>query len=155
GEAAAKFADQVTVRPGGESGPYIEAADREVLAWSAPGNIYAQRGTLAFSWRARTPIGPTPFPLFRVGYADHTSWDMTWLRIDWNGDGYDAFVTDADLARLRVSRHGVAAPAPDRWIHVALAWDETQGVRLYVDGQLMGRLDQSAVLDAGLSFFGP
>jgi len=48
-------------------------------------------------------VGEAPFPIFRVGYADHTSWDMVWLRIDWNGAGFDAFVTDANLARTRVS----------------------------------------------------
>ena len=28
---------------------------------------------------------------------------MTWLRIDWNGHGFDAMVTDASLARVRVT----------------------------------------------------
>jgi hypothetical protein len=65
------------------------------------GNIYAQRGTLAFSWRSRYPVGPTAFPIFRVGYADHSSWDMVWLRIDYNGEGgFDAFVTDVNLSRI-------------------------------------------------------
>ena len=36
----------------------------------------------------------TAFPVFRVGYADHSSWDQVWLRIDYNGHGFDAFVTD-------------------------------------------------------------
>ena len=40
-----------------------------------------------------TRVGEGPFPIFRVGYADHSSWDMAWLRIDWNGHGFDAFVT--------------------------------------------------------------
>ncbi len=65
--------------------------------------MYTQRGTLSFFWRSRYPVGVAPFTLFRVGYADHTSWDMVWLRIDWNGSGFDAFVTDANLARTRVS----------------------------------------------------
>ena len=45
----------------------------------------------------------TEFPVFRVGYADHSSWDMVWLRIDYNGHGFDAFVTDVNLGRTRVS----------------------------------------------------
>jgi hypothetical protein len=92
----------------------------------APGNIYAQRGTLSFYWRARDPVGTTPFPLFRVGYADHTSWDMAWLRIDWNGKGFDAFVTDDNLARVRVSTTA-APPKPDQWILVTFTWDEAKG----------------------------
>ena len=87
----------------GAMGPAFEADDDQLLTYWAPGNIYAQRGTLAFYWRSRYPVGPTPFPVFRVAFADHTSWDMAWLRIDYNGSGFDAFVTDVGLARTRVS----------------------------------------------------
>jgi hypothetical protein len=120
----------------------------------APGNLYAQRGTLSFYWRARDPVGPTPFPLFRVGYADHTSWDMTWLRIDWNGKGFDAFVTDDNLARVRVSTTA-APPRPDQWILVTFTWDEAKGIALYIDGKPAASKAQAAALDAGLDQFGP
>jgi hypothetical protein len=120
----------------------------------APGNIYAQRGTLSFYWRARDPVGPTAFPLFRVGYADHTSWDMTWLRIDWNGKGFDAFVTDDNLARVRVSTTA-APPKPDQWILVTFTWDEAKGIALYIDGKPVASKAQAAALDAGLDQFGP
>ena len=155
GDAQPNFADKVRVLPGGARGAYIEAADDQVLSWNAAANIYAQRGTLAFLWRAREPLGRTEFPIFRVGYSDHTSWDMTWLRIDWNGHGLDAFVTDANLARVRVSARLDAIPAPDQWIAIAFTWDETQGIRLYVDGKPIAAKDQAAVLDAGLDQFGP
>ncbi|MDA2927619.1 LamG domain-containing protein, partial [Acidobacteria bacterium AH-259-G07] len=39
-------------------------------------------------------------------------------------------------------------------MHLALAWDETRGVRFYVDGQLVGQKDVAAVFDAGLDKFG-
>jgi hypothetical protein len=120
----------------------------------APGNIYAQRGTLSFYWRARDPVGPTPFPLFRVGYADHTSWDMAWLRIDWNGKGFDAFVTDDNLSRVRVSTTA-EAPKPDQWILVTFTWDEAKGIALYIDGKPVASKAQAAALDAGLDQFGP
>jgi hypothetical protein len=125
-----------------------------VLAWNAPGNIYAQRGTLSFFWRSRTPVGEAPFNIFRVGFADHSSWDMAFLRIDWNGHGFDAFVTDANLARSRVSFAMPAAPKPDEWHHLAFAWDETVGVRLYVDGREAARKEGKADLDSGLDQFG-
>ena len=79
----------------------FEAADDQTMSYWAPGNIFAQRGTLSFFWRSRYPVGPTPFPVFRVAFADHTSWDMAWLRIDYNGFGFDAFVTDIGLSRTR------------------------------------------------------
>ena len=154
GLAAPNFADKVKIKTDPTHGAYIEAAGEETLSWMAPGNIYAQRGTLSFFWRARDPVGPTAFPLFRVGYADHTSWDMTWLRIDWNGRGFDAFVTDDNLSRVRVSTTA-PAPRPDQWTLITFTWDEAKGVALYIDGKLAASKVQAAALDAGLDQFGP
>jgi Na+/H+-dicarboxylate symporter len=155
GEAQPNFADKVKIKEDPTHGHYIEAAGEQVLSWMAPCNIYAQRGSLSFYWRARDPVGPTPFPLFRVGYADHTSWDMTWLRIDWNGKGFDAFVTDNNLARVRLSTIAPSVPRPDQWMLFTFTWDETRGIALYVDGKLVGSKAQTAVLDSGLDQFGP
>jgi len=106
--------EEVKVLPGGPKGPYLQCGHHEVLSYWAPGNIYAQRGTLSFYWRSREAVGPTPFPVFRVGYGDHSSWDMVWLRIDYNGKpGFDAFVTDINLGRTRVSIPLPAFPKPD------------------------------------------
>ena len=154
GEAEPNFADKVQIKHDPVRGAYIEASADEVLSWHAQQNIYSQRGTLSYYWRAREPLGQTPFPLFRVGYADHTSWDMAWLRIDWNGHGYDAFVTDDNLARVRVSTVGTP-PAADQWVLLTFTWDETEGVALYVDGAPVARKPQIAALDAGLDQFGP
>jgi hypothetical protein len=154
GAADANIADRAPVVPGDAHGAYLQLADDGVVSWHAPGNIYAQRGTLAFLWRARTPLGRAPFPIFRVGYGDHTSWDMTWLRIDWNGHGFDAMVTDASLARVRVSTT-LPAPKPEQWVHLAFAWDETSGIRFYVDGVLAGQKEGAGVYDSALDQFGP
>jgi hypothetical protein len=79
---------------------------------------------------------------------------MAWLRVDWNGHGFDAFVTDANLARTRVSFAMPQAPQPDEWHHIAFAWDESVGVRLYVDGREAARTDRKADYDSGLDQFG-
>ncbi|MEX2044679.1 MAG: LamG-like jellyroll fold domain-containing protein, partial [Opitutus sp.] len=139
----------------GAVGGALQCADTQLLAYRAPGNIHAQRGTLAFHWRSRHPVGPTEFPVFRVAYADHSSWDMVWLRIDYNGRGFDAFVTDASLARTRVSATVAPFPNPATWTHIAFAWDETRGVRLYINGLIAGRVDTTARYDAALDQFGP
>jgi len=154
GEAVPNFADHAAIVPTGVRGGALQAADDVVLSWKAPGNIYAQRGTLSFFWRARDPVGVAPFPIFRVGYADHTSWDMAWLRIDYNGHGFDAFVTDDNLARTRVSFTLPGKLAPDAWTHLAFTWDETEGVRLYVNGKLAAKQAAVAVYDSGLDQFG-
>src|SRR3954470_9441005 len=154
GDPVPNFQDKVSIVPDGAIGRAIRWDDDGVLAWNAPGNIYAQRGTLAFFWRSRTPVGEAPFVIFRAGFADHSSWDMAFLRIDWNGHGFDAFVTDANLARSRVSFAMPAAPKPDEWHHLAFAWDENVGVRLYVDGREAAHKDMKADLDSGLDQLG-
>jgi hypothetical protein len=155
GDPVPNFADKVAIVPTGVKGAALSAADDVVLAWKAPGNIYAQRGTLSFFWRSRYAVGEAPFPIFRVGFADHSSWDMVWLRIDWNGDGFDAFVTDNNLARTRVHFTLPKRRSPDAWTHLAFTWDETRGVELYVDGKLAGKTPATGVWDTGLDQFGP
>jgi len=153
GDPVPNFADKIAVADG-KVGQGFRAADDGIVSWNAPGNILAQRGTLSFFWRSGYPVGVAPFVIFRVGYADHSSWDMAFLRIDWNGHGFDAFVTDNGLARTRVSFKVDKTPAPDAWTHLAFAWDETTGVQLYVDGKLAAKKEAKAVYDAGLDQFG-
>jgi len=155
GTPAPTFDYEVKVIPDGARGPALQCGNLQRLAWRAPGNIYAQRGTLSFFFRSRYPVGPTAFPIFRVGYGDHSSWDMVWLRIDYNGHGFDAFVTDASLARTRVSVTVAPFPKPDEWTHLALSWDETRGIRFYVNGRLAAKVDTTAVYNAALDQFGP
>lgn len=154
GDPVPNFRSAVTVTPDGAIGGAAHWADEGYVAWQAAGNMLAQRGTLAFFWRAREAVTEAPFVIFRAGFADHTSWDMAFLRIDWNGHGFDAFVTDANLSRLRVSWRMPTPPTPEQWEHIAFAWDETAGVRLFVDGKEVARLDQAADLDSGLDQFG-
>jgi hypothetical protein len=156
GQFSPNFLKDVTVISDGAPGKGFRAEDSQLMTYWAPGNIYAQRGTLSFYWRSRYPVGPTPFPLFRVGYADHSSWDMVWLRIDYNGSGFDAFVTDIGLSRTRVSYSMDKFPGPEEWIHIALSWDETEGIRFYVNGKPVAvRIGTANVYDTGLDQFGP
>ena len=155
GTPAPNFLQNVTIIPGGAKGPGFACDNKQVMTYWAPGNIYAERGTLSFFWRSREPVGKTEFPIFRVGYADHSSWDMVWLRIDYNGHGFDAFVTDVNLARIRISYTLLPFPRPEQWIHLALAWDETVGIRFFVDGKQVAWKDSVVVLYAGLDQFGP
>ncbi|MBB3357959.1 LamG-like jellyroll fold domain-containing protein [Novosphingobium sp. BK486] len=154
GDAVPNFQSDVGIVPDGAQGGAGRWADGGYVAWNAPGNIYAQRGTLAFFWRSHTPVGEAPFVIFRAGAADHSSWDMAFLRIDWNGHGFDAFVTDANLSRVRVSWTIPQAPAPDAWHHIAFAWDEARGIKLFWDGREVAAKTQAADLDMGLDQFG-
>jgi hypothetical protein len=155
GNPVPNYIKDVKILPGGVHGSYIQCANTQLLSYWAPGNIYAQRGTLSFFWRSRTPLDETAFPVFRVGYADHSSWDMVWMRIDWNGQGFDAFVTDVNLGRTRVSVKLPELPKPDEWIHLALAWDESSGIRFYVNGKLVATKTATGLFDTNLDQFGP
>lgn len=156
GQDLPNYLRNVNVIPKGAVGAGFEAADDQLMSYWAPGNIYAQRGTLSFFWRSRYPVGSSPFPVFRVAFADHSSWDMVWLRIDYNGKGFDAFVTDVGLARTRVSYYMDSFPAPGQWTHLALSWDETEGIRFYVNGKLAEKQSATgSIYDTGLDQFGP
>jgi len=156
GQVLPNYLKDVKIIPDGAKGPGFSAEDSQLLTYWSPGNICAQRGTLSFFWRSRYPVGPTPFPVFRVGYADHSSWDMVWLRIDYNGSGFDAFVTDIGLTRTRISYYMDKFPGPEEWIHITLSWDETGGIRFYVNGKLVARQSTTGnVYDTGLDQFGP
>jgi hypothetical protein len=155
GCAEPMFVSDVTIQNTGPDGPSFMCGNNQLFTYDAPGNVYAQRGTLAFNWRPREFVGKGPFPIFRVSYADNSSWDYVWLRMDWNGEGYEAFVTDINLARPRVSWKPAETPDPETWHHFAFSWDETTGIRLYVDGRKVGSVDTTAVFDASLDQFGP
>jgi catechol 2,3-dioxygenase-like lactoylglutathione lyase family enzyme len=155
GKPDPNFLRDVRLIDDGAKGPGFECGNDQLFTYWAPGNIYAERGTLSFFWRSRDAVGKTEFPIFRVGFADHSSWDMVWLRIDYNGHGFDAFVTDVNLARIRVSCTLTPFPKPDTWTHIAFTWDETTGIRFYINGKLAGLRDSVTVLSTGLDQFGP
>ena len=154
GNPVPNFFKDVEIVEDGVNGKALRCLPTQLFSYWAPGNMYAQRGSLSFFWRSRTPLGETEFPLFRVSFADHSSWDALFLRIDYNGHGIDAFVTDINLSRIRVSCTFENMPKPDQWFHIGFAWDETVGVRLYIDGKLAAAKDKQALLYAGLDQFG-
>lgn len=145
--------DRVNSFEGGVYGRALQAHFRNVWSYLAPGNIWSERGTVAFWWRSSDLINETEFPILRVSFYDHTSWDMVWLRIDWNGHGLDAFVTDNNLARVRVST-SMERPAEDQWMHIAFSWDESRGVKLYLNGEKIAQKDSVVCLRTGLDQFG-
>jgi len=135
-------------------GTAIRCLPTQLLSFWAAGNIYAEQGSVSFFWRSREPLGETAFPLFRVSFADHSSWDSVFIRIDYNGKGIDAFVTDINLSRLRISYNFPELPDKDVFFHLLFCWDEKFGVRLFIDGELVGEINAVSQLYAGLDQFG-
>ena len=155
GKAEPNFLSFISIAEDGRLGKAIRCSDGQTLAYRAPGNIYSKRGTLSFFWRSGQEMFDIPFPIFRVGFADHSSWDMVWLRMDWNGHGFEGFVTDNNLVRVRVKNDLDRVPPADQWFHLAFSWDENIGVRMYINGEKVASRDTSIVLNTGLDQFGP
>src|SRR4030095_6290802 len=57
GDPAPNFLRDVKVISDGAKGPGFECANTQLMSYWAPGNIYAERGTLRFAWRSRDPVG--------------------------------------------------------------------------------------------------
>ena len=155
GKGDPNFVSSITLIDDGARGAAFRCGEGQLLTYMAPGNIYAQRGTLSLWWRSGMELTDTEFPIWRVAYADHSSWDMVWMRIDYNGQGFDAFVTDNGLSRVRVSWHAPLPLDPDHWYHLTFTWDENEGVQLWVDDEMVAEKRQTAVLDTGLDQMGP
>ena len=92
--------NDVTIVKDGAKGPaFSNPHFTQLFAYEAPGNVYGERGTFAFFWRPRDPVGKTPFHIVQGGFNDGSDIQCNWMRIDYNGEGgFDAFVTDANLA---------------------------------------------------------
>ena len=154
GNGSPNFCKDVEVIDDLRFGKALKCLPSQLLSYWAPGNIYAERGTISFFWRSREPLGETEFPIFRVSFADHSSWDALFIRIDYNGKGIDAFATDVNLSRLRIHHEFKNIPSADQWIHIMFAWDENKGVSLYIDGKSAGTIEKRALFYAGLDQFG-
>ncbi len=152
GSAQADFAQDASLEADETHGRALRCGAHVRMSWRAPGNLYAQAGTISFYWRAVTALSRTPFPIFRVGYIDHSSWDAVFLRVDWNDGGFEAFVTDLNLSRYCL--RAPCRPDPQDWTRLTVSWQENGQMCLYVGDTLADSCPIDTVLDAGLDRFG-
>ena len=96
--------------------------------YDAAGNVNLRRGTVAFWVRFVHPVGQVHHSLFSINHVDRSStmlgvrgrYGRILVHGPWGGS-YD-FESDPWEA--------------EKWYHLAIAWDELEGIRLYVDGAL-------------------
>ncbi|MDP2984130.1 MAG: LamG-like jellyroll fold domain-containing protein [Candidatus Latescibacter sp.] len=147
--------DVAIVKDGANGSAFSNPNFTQLFAYESPGNMYAERGTFSFFWRPRDPVGKTPFHIVQGGFTNGSDIQCNWMRIDYNGEGgIDAFVTDANLARVRAHYTSQTLFDAKKWYHIAMTWDETKGVRLYLDGKLVAKKDTTCVLFAGIDQWG-
>ncbi|MGM0492482.1 MAG: LamG-like jellyroll fold domain-containing protein [Armatimonadota bacterium] len=99
--------------------------------YHAPGNVNLRRGTVAFWVKFDQPVGEVSHMLFsilpvgRAGTVLGVRGRYGKIRVSgpWGGHDDDVYFE--------------AQPwDADTWYHMALAWDETSGIRLFKDGEL-------------------
>ena len=77
-----------------DRGAYLE--NDALISYDAPGNVYAERGTIGFWWKLDEPLGRTPFSIVRVSFAQQASWDYAFAQLYWTGDNLEFQVRDQD-----------------------------------------------------------
>ncbi|MFN8005848.1 MAG: LamG-like jellyroll fold domain-containing protein [Terriglobia bacterium] len=111
-----------------------------MISYDAPGNVYAERGTISFWWKLDEPLGATPFSILRVSFAQQVSWDYAFVHLFWSGESLEYQVRDQDGRLLPITTSNKTVLVAGRWFYFAMTWDELDGIALYVDGQLIGTI---------------
>ena len=77
-----------------DSAVYLDTGS--LLTYDAPGNLYAEHGTIGFWWKLDEPMGDTPFSIVHVSYADQSNWDFSFAELRWTGKDLRLSVCDRD-----------------------------------------------------------
>ncbi len=107
----------------------------------ARGNLLAQRGTLAFFLKYRNK--PYGFEPLVVSSVDELYW-IRYLRLELKPGGGLVFSVANEVYRPQTLGPGKDAPtlSEDQWHHIALTWDETLGLAVFVDGQPYSKFNE-------------
>src|SRR3990172_8631937 len=154
GDETPLFTQSVRIVRDGRKGGAAYIENDALISYDAPGNIYAQRGTLAFWWRLDEPLGATPFSIVCVSFAQQASWDYAFARLRWTGESLEFQVRDQDGRIHLINTENKTVLVSGRWFHFAITWDELDGLALYVDGQQIGADQGELHLDAALDQIG-
>jgi hypothetical protein len=127
------------IREGKKSGA-LSLEIGSILTYDAPGNVYAERGTLGLWWKLDEPLGRTPFPIVLVSQLRPGSSEYDFIRLLWTGEDLRLQVYDRDGKSHEIVSVSKTELVSGRWFHLAFTWDELEGLRLYVDGHESGRL---------------
>ena len=113
------------------------------LSFAAPGNIYAEQGTLSFWWQLDEPPGETPFSIIRISTRQLHSPQHLFAHLFWTGQTLKLRLFDRDSRILEADAGTNAGVVAGRWFHMAFTWNELEGLRFYMDGREVGnRLGQ-------------
>lgn len=146
-EVAGGLAEPVWARQGtkvvegGVSGNCAEVQPGGNLTCDAPGNVYWERGTLAFWWSCQEPVGNTEFDVATIGSFDHFYYGR-WYRLYCTGGRFVAYLVDWNFDFKRAPVYTDFHPEQGEWYHIAMAWDAARGIALSVNGDPIGRSEK-------------
>ena len=135
-----------------DRGAYLE--NDALVSYDAPGNVYAERGTIGFWWKLDEPLGTTPFSIVRVSFAQQVSWDYAFVELNWTGENIEFKLRDQDGHLYQISTENKTVLVAGRWFYFAVTWDELDGLALYVDGLQVGTVRKELHLEAALDQIG-
>jgi len=110
-----------------------------VLSYDAPGNVYAERGTVGLWWKLDEPLGRTPFSIVRISQTAQSNPEYSFIHLFWSGEDLRLRIYDREGSLHEVVSVSKTELVSGRWFHLAFTWDEMEGLRLFVDGVESGR----------------
>ncbi len=126
------------LREGRKGGALILDSD-SILSYDAPGNLYAERGTVTFWWKLDDPLDEVPFSIVRISLAQPSTPDSTFGELQWSGERLRLWFRDRDSVVHSLTADEKGKVTAGRWYHLAFTWDELDGLRLYLDGRMVSR----------------
>jgi len=101
--------------------------------FNAHGNVCVPHGAICFWYRQEQPMGLTYYPILEIRTVEPYFW---WRYLSLHGfhGKFHAEFCDRDHRQHLFSMPGLPQ---NEWVHIAVAWDCRQGIRLYQNGRLL------------------
>lgn len=132
GRAAPILSEQVSIQSDTDGMRYATLKRGAKFTYDATGNLYAERGTLAFFWRLKEK----PVPEFYVLKVSTAEWHWWTIFLVLRQNGKQMQIIDRN--RKKTTLNTIAKVERNRWYHIVFSWDPIRGVAVYVDGKKTG-----------------
>jgi hypothetical protein len=147
----------------GRRGSAVMLPAGAILSYSALGNLFSSRGTMAFWWRSDLISLKVPFTIVRIGQTFKANHKFLFMDLGWDGKVFRLRLSDSQARIHSIESKYSWSSDPKVWVHLAFSWDESEGIQLFVDGKLTaqepgplsmdGTLDQFAFLSEEVAPF--
>jgi hypothetical protein len=122
----------------GKFGMAVRLGPRGELIYGGEQNVLAGRGTLAV-W-CKIPERPGPLDIQRLLFVqckERGYWNYL-ATLEWQEGAFRAMVFDFNHGHGWHDPDSLPDLKADAWHHLALVWDQAEGVKFFLDGRLLG-----------------